>query len=68
MLQKETTRIMEAFEKKGKKSLSASNISGHGWKGEGYGYETTTNNGIGDTYAEVSIQEQRIWLYKKMGN
>ncbi|WP_129725979.1 L,D-transpeptidase family protein [Ectobacillus funiculus] len=60
---KETTRIMEAFEK-GEKSLSASNISGHGWKGEGYGYETTTNNGIGDTYAEVSIQEQRIWLYK----
>ncbi len=61
--EKEATRIMEAFEK-GEKSLSASNISGHGWKGEGYGYETTTNNGIGDTYAEVSIQEQRIWLYK----
>lgn len=28
------------------------------------GYHTITNNGIGDTYAEVSIQEQRIWIYK----
>jgi len=61
--EKEATRIAEAFEK-GEKSLSASNISGHGWEGEGYGYDTTTNNGIGGTYAEVSIQEQRIWLYK----
>ncbi|WP_374717667.1 L,D-transpeptidase [Neobacillus sp.] len=62
-VEKETALIHEAFEK-GKKSLSATNIVGHGWKGEGYGYETLTNNGIGDTYAEVSISEQRIWLYK----
>ncbi|MFP3125922.1 L,D-transpeptidase/peptidoglycan binding protein [Ectobacillus funiculus] len=62
-VEKETTRMMEALEK-GEKSLPASNIYGEGWDGEGYGYETTTNNGIGDTYAEVSIQEQRIWLYK----
>lgn len=61
--EKEATRIAEAFEK-GEKSLSASNIYGHGWEGEGYGYDTTANNGIGGTYAEVSIQEQRIWLYK----
>jgi hypothetical protein len=61
---KETKQIQEAFEKE-EKSISASNIIGHGWSNEGYGYETTTNNGIGKTYAEVSIAEQRIWIYKK---
>ncbi|TWE05146.1 putative peptidoglycan binding protein [Neobacillus bataviensis] len=60
---KEVPRIMEAFEK-GEKSVSVSNIYGNGWKGEGYGYEAISNNGIGDTYAEVSIAEQRIWIYK----
>ncbi|MDM5328241.1 L,D-transpeptidase family protein [Neobacillus sp. CF12] len=60
---KETKQIQAAFEKE-VKSISASNIIGHGWSNEGYGYETTTNNGIGETYAEVSIAEQRIWLYK----
>ncbi|WHY80063.1 L,D-transpeptidase family protein [Neobacillus sp. WH10] len=61
--EKETARIQEAFEK-GEKSLSATNIYGNGWSNEGIGYETTANNGIGDTYAEVSIAEQRIWIYK----
>ncbi|MFJ7724983.1 L,D-transpeptidase family protein [Neobacillus sp. NPDC097160] len=60
---KEIPSIMSAFEN-GEKSVSASNIYGHGWKGEGYGYDTIANNGIGDTYAEVSIAEQRIWIYK----
>ncbi|WP_338787919.1 L,D-transpeptidase family protein [Metabacillus sp. FJAT-53654] len=60
---KETSLIQEALEK-GEKSVSASNIYGNGWSNEGYGYETTTNNGIGDTYAEVSIAEQRIWIYR----
>jgi hypothetical protein len=62
-VEKETARIQEAFEK-GEKSISASNTYGKGWSNEGIGYETTTNNGIGDTYAEVSIAEQRIWIYK----
>lgn len=61
---KESKQIQAAFEK-GEKSISASNITGNGWSNEGYGYDTTTNNGIGDTYAEVSIAEQRIWIYKK---
>lgn len=61
---KETALIQAAFEI-GEKSISASNIIGHGWSNEGYGYETTSNNGIGDTYAEVSIAEQRIWIYKE---
>jgi hypothetical protein len=60
---KETKQIKAAFEK-GEKSISASKIIGHGWSNEGYGYESTTNNGIGDTYAEVSIAQQRIWIYK----
>jgi hypothetical protein len=63
-VEKEIALVKEAFEK-GEKSISASNINGNGWSGEGYGYETITNNGIGDTYAEVSIAEQRIWLYKE---
>jgi hypothetical protein len=60
---KEAAQLQAAFEK-GEKSISASTIIGHGWSGEGYGYNTTTNNGIGDTYAEVSIAEQKIWIYK----
>lgn len=62
-VEKETALIQSAFEK-GEKSVSASNIHGNGWSNEGYGYNTLTNNGIGDTYAEVSIKEQRIWIYK----
>ncbi|WP_019244074.1 MULTISPECIES: L,D-transpeptidase family protein [Bacillus] len=62
-VEKETARIQEAFEK-GEKSISASNIYGKGWSNEGIGYENITNNGIGDTYAEVSIAQQRIWIYK----
>ncbi|WP_312470383.1 L,D-transpeptidase family protein [Neobacillus sp.] len=62
-VEKETAKIQEAFEK-GEKSISTYNIYGNGWSNEGIGYETTTNNGIGDTYAEVSIAEQRIWIYK----
>ncbi|MED4207236.1 L,D-transpeptidase family protein [Neobacillus mesonae] len=60
---KETTLLQGAFEN-GEKSVSASNIYGHGWSNEGIGYKTTSNNGIGNTYAEVSISEQRIWIYK----
>ncbi|ULT54926.1 L,D-transpeptidase/peptidoglycan binding protein [Neobacillus drentensis] len=60
---KEVPRIKQALEN-GEKSVSASNIYGNGWKGEGYGYDAITNNGIGNTYAEVSIAEQRIWIYK----
>lgn len=61
--EKEAALLQEAFEK-GEQSVSASNISGKGWSGEGIGYGNTTNDGIGDTYAEVSIKEQRIWIYK----
>ncbi|MDF2903472.1 MAG: hypothetical protein K0S25_1110 [Bacillus sp. (in: firmicutes)] len=59
----ETKRIQDAFEK-GEKALLAYNIYGVGWNTNGVGYHTTTNNGIGDTYVEVSIAEQHIWIYK----
>jgi hypothetical protein len=59
----ESKRLQEAFEK-GEKSVNAYKIYGVGWSTYGVGYHVTTNNGIGDTYAEVSIKEQRIWLYK----
>ena len=62
-VEKETAQIQAAFEK-GENSVSASNIYGNGWSNEGYGYDTLTNYGIGDTYAEVSIAQQRMWLYK----
>lgn len=60
---KETKQVKSAFEK-GENSITASHTIGHGWSGEGYGFETTSNNGIGGTYAEVSIAQQRIWIYK----
>lgn len=59
----EVLRVQQAFEK-GEKSLDATNLYGNGWDWTPIGYERTTNNGIGDTYAEVSIAEQRIWIYK----
>ncbi|MCM3567606.1 L,D-transpeptidase family protein [Neobacillus mesonae] len=59
----ETKMIKKAFES-GEKSVKADNIYGIGWSTYGTGYHTTTNNGIGNTYAEVSIKEQRIWIYK----
>jgi hypothetical protein len=62
-VERETALIVEAFEQ-GEKVITASHIYGNGWSNEGYGYETTTNYGIGDTYAEVSIKDQRIWIYK----
>src|SRR5699024_3239709 len=61
--EKETDNILTSFEK-GEKKVAATHIIGHGWNGEGYGYDTTINNGIGNTYVEVSIKEQRIWLYE----
>lgn len=63
-VEKEAAMIKEAFQN-GYQSLSASHIIGNGWNGEGYGYEITSNAGIGTTYAEVSIAEQKMWIYKE---
>jgi len=60
---KETDRIQKAFEN-GTTSLKAYNVYGVGYSTYGIGYHNTTNNGIGTSYAEVSIAEQKIWIYK----
>ncbi|MCC4397423.1 L,D-transpeptidase family protein [Lactobacillus reuteri] len=39
-------------------------IEGKGYNTAGLGYNVTSNNGIGDTYAEVSIADQRAYFYK----
>ena len=62
-IEKETKQIEHAFEN-GKNAAVASNIYGNGWNNDAIGYNNITNNGIGGTYAEVSIQQQRIWLYR----
>lgn len=58
----DTNRIQDAFEN-GQPSVSA-DVYGIGWNTHGIGYDTIANHGIGNTYAEVSIEQQRIWLYK----
>lgn len=60
---KESKVIQNAFVK-GQAAVSATNLYGNGWGSTAIGYDTTTNNGIGDTYAEVSIAQQQIWLYR----
>lgn len=39
-------------------------IEGKGYNTAGLGYNVTSNNGIGDTYAEVSLADQRAYFYK----
>ncbi|WEG14633.1 L,D-transpeptidase family protein [Pullulanibacillus sp. KACC 23026] len=60
---KETKLLLDGFEK-GQTSVTAANVYGNGWNDDAIGYKTTTNHGIGNTYAEVSIKQQRIWLYR----
>lgn len=61
--EKEAAFLEKAFAE-GKKQVEAKNIYGNGWGSEPIGYGVTSNNGIGDTYAEVSLSEQRVWIYK----
>lgn len=60
---KEAKYIADAF-KKQKKSIDALNVYGVGYSTYGIGYHVESNGGIGTTYAEVSIEDQRIWIYK----
>jgi len=59
----EAQRIGTAFSK-GMSSIPAYHVYGEGWNTNGIGYHNPTNHGIGNTYVEVSIQAQRIWVYK----
>jgi hypothetical protein len=62
-VEKEAQQIQAAFAK-GLSSIIASKVYGNGWDNMATGFNNTANNGIGDTYAEVSIEQQRIWLYR----
>ncbi|KRM95614.1 ErfK YbiS YcfS YnhG family protein [Liquorilactobacillus aquaticus DSM 21051] len=59
-------RIINSFKKnEGTSQLDAkSDIYGTGYLTYGTGYDNTTNDGIGNTYAEVSISDQHLWIYK----
>ncbi|KRN06408.1 ErfK YbiS YcfS YnhG family protein [Liquorilactobacillus sucicola DSM 21376 = JCM 15457] len=61
-----TTRVVNAFEKSGKTTqLEAKpDIYGKGYLTYGTGYGNTTNGGIGNSYAEVSIADQHLWIYR----
>ena len=39
-------------------------IYGQGYDTRGLGYGVTKNDGLGDTYAEVSIADQHAWFYR----
>jgi hypothetical protein len=62
-VEKEAQQIQAAFAK-GQSSVIASHVYGNGWDNIATGFKNTSNNGIGDNYAEVSIEQQRIWLYR----
>lgn len=47
-----------------KKVEAKQDIYGIGYNKRGTGYGVTSNDGIGDTYAELSIADQHAWFYK----
>ena len=50
---------------KGKSDVNgAQDIYGTGYNTGGTGYNVTANDGIGNTYAEVSLADQHAWFYK----
>lgn len=58
------THILTALED-GTTAIDATNDKyGVGYNTYGTGYTTTANDGIGDTYAEVSIAQQKVWIHK----
>lgn len=49
----------------GKKTVNAEHdLTGIGYNQQGTGYNVTSNNGIGNTYAEVSLADQHAWFYQ----
>ena len=48
-----------------KSSVNAkADLEGRGYTAHGLGYGVTKNDGLGDTYVEVSIEQQHAWFYK----
>lgn len=57
--------IVSAFSSNKSTTLDAKDfIYGIGYNENGTGYGVTANDGIGDTYVEVSISAQHAWWYK----
>lgn len=49
----------------GQREVSArQDIYGLGYNTRGTGYGVISNDGIGDTYAELSIADQHVWFYR----
>lgn len=48
-----------------KKTVDAKNdLTGIGYNKRGTGYGVTSNNGIGNTYVELSLADQHVWFYR----
>ena len=56
--------ILKAYENGTKTVDAKNNIYGIGYNENGTGYGVTSNDGIGDTYAELSIADQHAWFYR----
>ena len=57
--------LQAAFAKDSSKVINAKDyIYGIGYNENGTGYNNTTNNGIGNTYVEVSKAAQHVWWYR----
>lgn len=49
----------------GKKTVNAKNdLYGIGYNRRGTGYGVTSNDGIGNTYVELSLADQHVWFYR----
>lgn len=50
----------------GQQQINASHdLVGKGFNHHGTGYTTTSNHGLGNTYAVVSLNQQHAWFYEK---
>ena len=59
-----TQSIVKALENDVSQINAKEDIYGKGYLTYGTGYDVLSNDGIGDTYVEVSLAQQRLWIYK----
>lgn len=62
--QKAGQTLARALANDKKKVSAAQDIYGIGYNTRGTGYNVTANDGIGNTYAELSIADQHAWFYR----
>lgn len=62
--QKAGQNLANALQQGTSKVDAKSDIYGKGYYTGGIGYDVTKNDGIGNTYAEVSIGDQHAWFYR----